>query len=195
MEDCCKRRLEIAEEERWHNLMYNGSVDDLKKIFDPNIIFPENSMEKKGTYLSRLIAARKLMNFDMIKYILSIGADPNLKPFNYNILWDLICSGREDVFVYMLQNGFNPNLIEFNDLLNQIWKISNLKIIFSKKEIIYKWSILEDLHQDKVNLFLKEYNIETSSNVILGAICIDKTNQVFFKDYVLKFNLIYCLDE
>jgi hypothetical protein len=87
MEDCCKRRLEIQEEERWRNLIYHGSVDDLKKIFefDPNTVFPENSDEKEGTYLSRLIAARKPMNFDMIKYMLSIGADPNLKSFNYDI--------------------------------------------------------------------------------------------------------------
>jgi hypothetical protein len=161
----------------------------LKKIFefDPNIVFPENSGEKKGTYLSRLIAARKPMNFDMIKYMLSIGADPNLKPFNYDILWDLICSGREDVFEYMLQNGFDLNLVEFDNLLDQIWKSSNLNFIHSKKEIIYKWSILEDLHQDKVNLFLKDYDITITSNVILGAIYIDKTNQVVLKDHVLKF--------
>ena len=75
--------------------------------------------------LSHTISVRKHMELGKVKHLVKLGVNPNLEPFNGQILHDIICGGRDDTLEYLLENGFKFD--KALDALPHPWIIKEMK--------------------------------------------------------------------
>ena len=107
------------------NIENEYPFEDFSRLmsFNPNtIISPEGPNE---SLLSHTISVRKHMELGKVKHLVKLGVNPNLEPFNGQILHDIICGGRDDTLEYLLENGFKFD--KALDALPHPWIIKEMK--------------------------------------------------------------------